>query len=134
MTTPDDLQAEVNRLQTLTRLQQLERFYALEISEGWTQEQAIEHKALRTLLSQPNLANEAGGLPTLKPYQRPGVTQAEGLEIAKLAHKVAGTHNLQFVALKLVELMRENVTLTKECNEHRTARGLEPLPTHHEVK
>lgn len=54
MSEKDEVQAEVNRLQVLSRLEQLERFYALEMMEGWTQEQAIEYKAVRAVLQQNN--------------------------------------------------------------------------------
>lgn len=60
-----------------------------------------------------------------QPYTRPEPTEEELKKIAKFCDSLIRSRNSQRIQATLMALMRENVALSKECNEHRAARGFE---------
>ena len=62
-------------------------------------------------------------------YERPELTEKEidqaQTDARTLIHKYGMNNAIKIIALLCVE----NVRLTKEVNEHRAARGIDPLPT-----
>ena len=63
----------------------------------------------------------------LKPYLRPELTEVDQAEAKALANKLSATPPFKMRAA-LWALLLENIRLAHECNEHRRARGFEPLP------
>lgn len=66
---------------------------------------------------------------TPQPYTRPELDEKEldqAQTDARVLIRKCGFNN----AVKIIGLLAvENARLLKECNEHRTARGIEPIPT-----
>lgn len=65
-----------------------------------------------------------------QPYTRPEITEEQKKQMMKFATMLISSRNAQRILSTLLGLMHENARLVAECNEHRAARGLEPLPTH----
>jgi len=62
------------------------------------------------------------------PYPRAELTKEEMQQIQKVAHMFfSQPHNKQRATVAL--LLAENASLTREINEHRIARGFDPIPT-----
>jgi hypothetical protein len=61
------------------------------------------------------------------PYARPEPTQKEIEDARKLANRIAAIPRMNIVKA-IVTILLENIRLAAECNEHRHARGFEPLP------
>jgi len=62
-------------------------------------------------------------------YIRPDLTEEEQVKLALVARRFFGKpRSQQIITISL--LLAENAMLTREVNEHRTARGYEPLPTY----
>jgi hypothetical protein len=71
---------------------------------------------------------EVEPLPEIKTqYYRPILTAEEKAKVQEYAKKAMNS-TLNYASL-IVLLCAENMTLVKEVNEHRAARGIEPLPT-----
>lgn len=66
---------------------------------------------------------------TLKPYQRPELTPEEKELAAENAEKLIRKYGYTNLVKMLGMLALENARLVKEIQEHRAARGFEPLPT-----
>ena len=66
-------------------------------------------------------------LPT--PYQRPELTAEDRTQAEQYAAQVFRRYGIGKVTLMIAALALENIRLVKEINEHRAARGIEPLPT-----
>jgi len=65
----------------------------------------------------------------LQPYNRPTLTQEDFKEVSVLAQKLSMLAHLPTKLREAFEtILIENSRLAKECNEHRAARGFEPLP------
>ena len=62
-------------------------------------------------------------------YNRPDLTEEEQEKLALVARRFFGKPRPQQI-LTISLLLAENAILTREVNEHRTARGYEPLPTY----
>lgn len=71
-------------------------------------------------MTQPN---------NLQHYARPEPTQEELKRIADFCPKLLNKRDHRYTLAVLMGLMRENVSLLREVNEHRAARGFEQLPT-----
>lgn len=63
------------------------------------------------------------------PYTRPELTKEEHAAANKDAQAVFRKHGINGVGIALIMLCMENRRLVKEINEHRAARGIDPLPT-----
>lgn len=66
---------------------------------------------------------------TLTPYPRPELTDADKAQAAEDARKLIRRYGMNNAVRIIAELAAENVRLAKEVNEHRAARGFDPLPT-----
>jgi len=64
----------------------------------------------------------------LLPYNRPELTSEDMKKAEEDARKLVKKYGYSNLPKMLAALCVENVRLTKECQEHRAARGLEPLP------
>lgn len=63
-------------------------------------------------------------------YIRPNLTTKEQYDAEKDAKELIRKYGMSN-AIKIITLLAvENVRLTKEINEHRAARGIDPLPTY----
>lgn len=63
----------------------------------------------------------------LLPYARHEVSEAEVRRLMGEARRIAKLQSVQ-VFVFLTRALVENASLTAECQAHRAARGLEPLP------
>ena len=66
---------------------------------------------------------------TLTPYPRPELTEADNAQAAADARTLIRKYGMNNAMKIIAALALENVRLAKEVNEHRAARGFEPLPT-----
>ena len=66
---------------------------------------------------------------TPTPYPRPELTEADNTQVAESVRMLIRRYGHDKTFLIIGALAAENVRLAKECNEHRAARGFEPLPT-----
>lgn len=66
--------------------------------------------------------------PTLTPYTRPELTDQDRADAHTYAANIFKRHGIRNVTLMLAALCLENIRLLKEVNDHRAARGYEPLP------
>jgi hypothetical protein len=62
------------------------------------------------------------------PYTRPELTAEDTKRAEEYAAKVFRRYGITKVVIMVAALALENVRLLKEINEHRAARGIEPLP------
>jgi hypothetical protein len=62
-------------------------------------------------------------------YIRPRLTQTEEALLIIAVREFFSMHRPQQIEM-ISRLMVENALLTREVNEHRAARGFEPLPTY----
>lgn len=60
-----------------------------------------------------------------QPYTRPTPTEEELKNIAKFCDSLIRSRNSQRIQMTLMGLMRENLVLSRENNQHRAARGFE---------
>ncbi len=65
----------------------------------------------------------------LQPYTRPELTEEERILAANDAQKLVRKYGMTNLGQMLGMLVLENTRLVKEIQEHRKARGFEPLPT-----
>lgn len=65
------------------------------------------------------------------PYQRPVLSRAEEEECSHLALMMTMGKSMREIRLEFIQVLQENAMLTHEVNEHREARGLQPLATFH---
>jgi hypothetical protein len=65
----------------------------------------------------------------LEPFPRVELTRDELDQARKDALKLTDKYGFANLGKMLAMLAVENARLTKECNLHRAARGLEPMPT-----
>lgn len=63
-------------------------------------------------------------------YPRPEVTTEEKEKIAKAARKLAAIKDDRLRLAYVIAVCLENARLVREVNEHRQARGFEPLPVY----
>lgn len=63
-----------------------------------------------------------------QPYTRPEPTAEELQKIAAYCGKLIASRNTARILATLMGLMRENVSLLREVNQHRKAQGFEELP------
>jgi phosphopantetheine adenylyltransferase len=63
-------------------------------------------------------------------YQRPELEEKDLIQARMDAAALVRKYGLNRVKEMLQALVIENVKLTKEINEHRAARGIEPLTTY----
>jgi len=61
-------------------------------------------------------------------YERPELTDAHQAEAAQLALRFTNGASMKEIRLRVVALLCENQRLTLEVNDHRAARGFDPLP------
>lgn len=61
-------------------------------------------------------------------YPRPELTSDEGKKYSNVAKKINGIQDSRLRLVYLTTIVCENVRLLREVNEHRRARGLDPLP------
>lgn len=64
------------------------------------------------------------------PYERPGLTPQDSAAVKALVERVINTRDLRKAYGLLGQVLLENMILTAEVNEHRAARGFDPLPTY----
>ena len=62
-------------------------------------------------------------------YTRPELSDAEKKQAMKDAATLIRKYGMNKIPLMVAALCMENVRLAKEVNEHRAARGIDPLPT-----
>ena len=62
-------------------------------------------------------------------YQRPELTKEDQVKAGQLAVSLTGNKSTLQIRAAMARLIMENQRLTVESNEHRAARGIEPLPT-----
>lgn len=62
-------------------------------------------------------------------YTRPELEEKEVIQARMDAQKLIRKYGMNKLAIMLAALVIENVRLVKEINEHRAARGIEPLAT-----
>lgn len=60
-------------------------------------------------------------------YARPDLTAEQQMDAIRAANKIVGNHSIAQIRAAVVALCAENMRLAAEINEHRTARGMEPL-------
>ena len=60
-------------------------------------------------------------------YTRPTLTKEEEQKAEQAAKGLMRKFGIQGVLIGLAQLCRENMILLKEINEHRAARGIEPI-------
>lgn len=65
----------------------------------------------------------------LIPYQRPELEEKDIIQARMDAASLIRKYGMSKVMQMLNALIVENVRLTKEIQDHRAARGFEPLPT-----
>lgn len=65
----------------------------------------------------------------MNPYPRPVVSDQTQREAAQLAARLVNHKNTADIRTAVAGLLCENQRLTLEVNEHRAARGFDPLPT-----
>lgn len=65
----------------------------------------------------------------LQPYARPELDEGEVIQAHMYAAKLIRKHGLNKMPVLVDLVILENTRLVKEIQEHRAARGLEPLPT-----
>ena len=63
-------------------------------------------------------------------YNRPDLTDQQKQQLALTAHQINMMHDLRKRLAYLIAMVVENARLTAEVNEHRAARGIDPLPTY----
>jgi len=63
------------------------------------------------------------------PYTRPELTAEDREQAEEYAGKMIRRYGMGRVLVMVAALCLENVRLVKEVNEHRAARGIDPLPT-----
>lgn len=63
-------------------------------------------------------------------YKRPELTIDEIDAAEKKAKSIFRQYGLNGLVKALADLVVENMRLLKEINEHRQARGIDPLPVH----
>jgi len=63
-------------------------------------------------------------------YVRPELEEKDLIQARMDAAALVRKYGMKRLPEMLQALVIENVKLTKEINEHRTARGIEPLPTY----
>lgn len=62
------------------------------------------------------------------PYTRPEITKDDMKKAAEYAQKFIRKYGVNNFGKIIVSLCAENIRLTREVNEHRETRGIEPLP------
>lgn len=62
-------------------------------------------------------------------YVRPELTDEDRKQAEQYASKVFRRYGISKVTVMIAALCLENIRLLKEVNEHRAARGIDPLPT-----
>jgi hypothetical protein len=65
-------------------------------------------------------------------YTRPDPTTETKQQALAFAVQLINHKSTAQIRLAVAGLLIENQRLTAECNDHRAARGIEPLPTHTE--
>lgn len=63
-----------------------------------------------------------------QPYTRPEPTEEELKKISVFCGKLIASRNTARILTTLMGLMRDNVSLLREVNQHRKAQGFEELP------
>lgn len=63
-------------------------------------------------------------------YPRPDIDPQEAEKYSRVARKVNSIPDQMMRLIYVAAMIAENVRLTKEVNEHRIARGFEPLPVY----
>jgi len=63
-------------------------------------------------------------------YPRPEFTEGDRKKAEAYATAAIKKYGLKNFCKLLALIALENIRLTRECNEHRTARGFEPLELH----
>ena len=66
---------------------------------------------------------------TLMPFPKPEPTDEDQAQAKKEADALIKKFGMMNVKTMLAYLVLENVLLVRECNFHRAARDMEPLPT-----
>jgi hypothetical protein len=64
-----------------------------------------------------------------QPYTRPELDEGEVIKAHMYAAKLIRNHGMKAMPALVDMVILENTRLVKEIQEHRAARGLEPLPT-----
>lgn len=67
---------------------------------------------------------------TSTPYQRPELTEEDKQTAAEDVKKLMRKYGMGNVPKIIGALVLENIRLVKEIQEHRAARGIEPLKTY----
>jgi hypothetical protein len=62
-------------------------------------------------------------------YTRPELTAEDRTKAGDYARATFRKYGMGKVIIMVAELCLENIRLVKEINEHRAARGIDPLPT-----
>ena len=65
-----------------------------------------------------------------QPYERPIPTEQDQKEAGIEAKNLIRKYGMNNLPAMLVHLVLENYMLVKEIQEHRKARGFDPLPVH----
>lgn len=65
----------------------------------------------------------------MQPYPRPEVNVEHQLKAVALASQLTSNRSTAQLRKAVAGLLCENMRLALEVNEHRAARGFEPLPT-----
>lgn len=60
-------------------------------------------------------------------YNRPDLTPEERSRIVTRAHMIARTRKFENRTELIAAILMENAKLSKECQEHRRYRGIDPL-------
>lgn len=66
----------------------------------------------------------------LQPFARPELTHDEQLKAVAVANKIARHFNVARRLDYVLVIVNDNIRLLKEVQQHRAARGLEPLETY----
>lgn len=61
------------------------------------------------------------------PYQKPIPTTEEQYKVKKALQILSSSHNLKAVSVFITTLCLENISLTKEVNDHRRQLGFEEI-------
>lgn len=97
----------------------IERVLKIDGAGGYPEEIAA---ALRDVVAARHNNGEA--------YQRPELADEDKAKAERDAKDLVKKHGFNNLPKMLALLCIENVRLVKEIQEHRAARGIDPLPTH----
>lgn len=92
----------------------------------------MNNKFCGTMINKHHIFNEDGicyycGL-NLREYTRPELDNEDRTRAEDYARKTFRKYGVGKVVVMVASLCLENVRLVKEINEHRAARGIDPLP------